>query len=253
MLKVFISQPQPPNDNPYNILVKKYNTQLTFFSLITLETINAREFRKQKVNLAESSAVIFTSRNAIDHYFRMMNEMRIPISEDKRYFCITEHVALYLQKFTVYRKRKIFYGEDGTNESMIEDLEKHKEGLTFTYVCSENQEDPEIITWLKKRKCPYSLAYLYRTVSIDAKSVLLNKKYDIICLFTPMGVKSLLHNLPNFKKEKALLAAFGNNTAKALIELGLEVDIKAPAPGIPNMAIALDKYLQSNYQPLVVK
>src|SRR4029077_18196959 len=138
--QVLITQPKPESEkSPYCELERKYNIQLTFFPFIRLEPIPAREFRKQKIDIPSFSAVIFTSRNAIDHFFRMSEEMKITIGQDTKYFCITEAVALYLQKFILYRKRKVFYGADGTNKSMFDVINKHKENERFLYVCSENQ------------------------------------------------------------------------------------------------------------------
>jgi uroporphyrinogen-III synthase len=148
--KVLITQPRPENDkSPYFELAKKYELDLVFHPFIKLEGIPSREFRKQKIDIASYSAVIFTSRNAIDHFFRICEEMKVTISQDTKYFCITEAVALYLQKFILYRKRKVFYGADGTNKSMFDVINKHKENERFLYVCSENQQDNEIVNWLK--------------------------------------------------------------------------------------------------------
>src|SRR4029077_2697075 len=164
--QILITQPKPESEkSPYFELERKYNIQLTFFPFIKLEPIAAREFRKQKIDVCYFSAVIFTSRNAIDHFFRMSEEMKISVSQDNKYFCITEAVALYLQKFILYRKRKVFYGADGTNKSMFDVINKHKENEKFLYVCSENQQDNEIVNWLKNNHCVFNLAFMYRSVS----------------------------------------------------------------------------------------
>lgn len=241
---ILITQPKPESEkSPYFELVKKYNVDLTFYPFIRLEHIAAREFRKQKIDILQYSAVILTSRNAIDHFFRMCEEMKITVSQETRYFCITEAVALYLQKFILYRKRKVFYGQDGTNKSMFDSINKHKENEKFLYVCSENQQDNEIVTWLKNHKCEFQLAFMYRSVSNDISNVMQSKTYDIICFFTPSGVRSLLNDYPSFNPHSVLIAAFGNNTIRAVEEGGLQVEIKAPAPQISNMAAALDNYL----------
>jgi uroporphyrinogen-III synthase len=241
--QILITQPKPESEkSPYFELERKYNIQLTFYPFIKLEPIPAKEFRKQKIDIGNFSAIIFTSRNAIDHFFRMSEEMKISISQDNKYFCITEAVALYLQKFILYRKRKVFYGADGTNKSMFDVVNKHKENEKFLYVCSENQQDNEIVNWLKNNNCGYQLAFMYRSVSNDVKVVLENKSFDVICFFTPSGIRSLFDNYPKFNQNGTLIGAFGNNTIKAGEDAGLNVDIKVPAPHTPSMVSALDYY-----------
>ncbi len=244
--KILITQPRPESDkSPYFDLSRKYNVDLVFHPFIRLEGIPAREFRKQKVDIASFTAVIFTSRNAIDHFFRMCEEMKITISQETKYFCITEAVALYLQKFILYRKRKVFYGADGTNKSMFDVINKHKENERFLYVCSENQQDNDIVTWLKKNNCEFQLAFMYRTISNDIASVMDTDTYSVICFFTPSGVKSLTDNYPGFQQTGLLIASFGSNTLKAVEDAGLNADIKVPSPQAPSMVAALDKYLAS--------
>ena len=149
--KILITQPRPESDkSPYYELSRKYNVELDFHPFIRLEAIAAKDFRKQKIDIQTYSAVMFTSRNAIDHFFRICEEMKINVSQDTKYFCITEAVALYLQKFILYRKRKVFYGADGSNKSLFDVINKHKGNEKFLYVCSENQQDSEITGWLKK-------------------------------------------------------------------------------------------------------
>jgi uroporphyrinogen-III synthase len=240
---ILISQPRPESDkSPYFDLERKYNVELYFQPFIQLEGIPAREFRKQKIDIGYYTAVMFTSRNAIDHFFRMCEEMKITIGQDAKYFCITEAVALYLQKFILYRKRKVFYGADGTNKSMFDVINKHKENEKFLYVCSENQQDNEIVNWLKTNKCEYQLGFMYRTISSDIKEVL-KKEYDVICFFTPSGVKSLYDNCPTFKQNGTVIGAFGNNTSKAVEDAGLALEIKVPSPQKPSMVSALDQFL----------
>lgn len=244
--KILITQPKPESDkSPYFDLSRKYNVELDFQPFIKIEAIAAKEFRKQKIDIQAHSAVILTSRNAIDHFFRMCEEMRVSVSQDTKYFCITEAVALYLQKFILYRKRKVFYGADGTNKSLFDVINKHKSNEKFLYVCSENQQDSEITGWLKGNNCDFSLAFMYRTVSSDVKSILTSTNYDVICFFTPSGVKSLFDNVPQYKQNGTVIGAFGNNTNKAVEEAGLTLTIKAPQPQTPSMAAALDQYLAS--------
>ena len=242
--KILISQPRPESEkSPYFELERKYGIELSFKPFIQLEAIAAKEFRKQKIDVVSYTGVIFTSKNAIDHFFRLSEEMKTSINQDTKYFCITEAVALYLQKFILYRKRKVFYGADGSNKGMFDVINKHKENEKFLYVCSENQQDNEIVNWLKHHNCGYALGYMYRTVSSSIKETISIKDFDVICLFTPSGVKSLFDNFPTFKQNGTLVGSFGSNTARAIEEAGLELHIKAPAPHSPSMFTALDKYL----------
>lgn len=243
---ILITQPRPETDkSPYFDLGRKYNVELDFFPFIRLEGIPAKEFRKQKIDIAYYTAVIFTSRNAIDHFFRICEEMKVNISQDTKYFCITEAVALYLQKFILYRKRKVFYGADGTNKSMFDVINKHKENEKFMYPCSENQQDNEIVNWLKNNNCEFATPFMYRTISADVKDILAKKEYDIICFFTPSGVKSLFDNFPKYQQNGTRIGAFGSNTMKAVENAGLVLDIKAPQPQMPSMVAALDSYLSA--------
>ncbi len=229
--KILITQPRPESDkSPYFELEKKFQVELSFHPFIRLEPISAKDFRKQKIDIAYYSAVIFTSRHAIDHFFRICEEMKINISQDTKYFCITESVALYLQKFILYRKRKVFYGTDGTNKSMFDVINKHKENEKFLYPCSENQQDNEIVGWLKNNNCEFATPFMYCTISNDVKEIMVKSEYDIICFFTPSGVRSLFDNFPKFRQNGTKIGAFGNNTSKAVEEAGLAIEIKAHSP-----------------------
>jgi uroporphyrinogen-III synthase len=245
--KILITQAKPESDkSPYFELSRKYSVELDFHPFIRLEGISTRDFRKQKIEIKDYTGVIFTSRNAIDHFFRICEEMKVNVSQDTKYFCITEAVALYLQKFILYRKRKVFYGSDGTNKSMFEVINKHKSNEKFIYVCSENQQDNEIVNWLKTNSCEFVLGFMYRSLSSDVKEILTKVEYDVICFFTPSGVRSLFDNLPKYKQNGTVIGAFGNNTSKAVEDAGLTLEIKAPQPQAPSMAAALEKYLSLN-------
>ncbi|HMF73705.1 MAG TPA: uroporphyrinogen-III synthase [Flavitalea sp.] len=247
--KILITQPKPETDkSPYFELARKYSVQLDFHPFIRLDGIPSKEFRKQKIEIANYTAVIFTSRNAIDHFFRICEEMKISISQDTKYFCVTEAVALYLQKFILYRKRKVFYGADGSNKSMLDVVNKHKENEKFLYPSSENQQDNEIVSWLKAHNCGYATPFMYRTISNDVKEIFTRGEYDIICFFTPSGVKSLFDNFPAYKQNGTRIGAFGNNTSKAITEAGLTLEIKAPLPQAPSMVAALEQYLSSVFK-----
>lgn len=240
--KILITQPKPEGEkSPYFDLAKKYSVELDFHPFIVVEGIPAKEFRKQKIDIAAYTAVVFTSRNAIDHFFRICEEMKTTISQDTKYFCVTEAVALYLQKFILYRKRKVFYGADGTNKSLFDVINKHKDNEKFLYPCSESF-DSEITNWLKQHQCGYATPVLYKIISNDVKEVV-NRNYDVICFFTPGGVKSLLENFPQFKQNGTRIGAFGPNTFKAVEEAGLSLDIKAPQPQAPSMVSALEVFL----------
>lgn len=245
--KILITQPKPDSDkSPYFELSRKYSVELDFYPFIRLEGIPARDFRKQKIEIQQYTGVIFTSRNAIDHFFRICEEMKVSVSQDTKYFCITEAVALYLQKFILYRKRKVFYGADGTNKSMFDAINKHKGNEKFLYVCSENQQDNEIVSWLKANNCEFILAFMYRSVSSDVKEVLTKTEYDVICFFTPSGIRSLFDNVPKFKQNGTVIGAFGSNTSKAAEDAGLKLEIKAPLPQAPSMVAALEQFLAAN-------
>ena len=242
--KILITQPKPESDkSPYFELSRKFKVELEFFPLIHLEGIPAREFRKQKIEIQSYTGVIFTSRNAIDHFFRTCEEMKVSVSQDTKYFCITEAVALYLQKFILYRKRKVFYGADGTNKSLFEVISKHKNNEKFLYVCSENQQDNDIVNWLKANDCDFTLAFMYRTQSSDVREAFNQNEFDIICFFTPSGVRSLFDNFPKYKQNGTVIGTFGNNTSKAAEEAGLKLEIIAPQPEAPSMVAALDQFL----------
>lgn len=242
--KILITQPRPDGDkSPYFDLAKKYNLSLDFHPFIVVDGISAKDFRRQKIDIASYSAVIFTSRNAIDHFFRICDELKLSVSQETKYFCITEAVALYLQKFILYRKRKVFYGADGTNKSLFDVINKHKDNENFLYPCSESF-DSEITNWLIANNCEHATPVLYRIISNDIKEIM-SRDYDVICFFTPGGVKSLLENFPKFRQNGTRIGAFGINTFKAAEDAGLVLDIKAPQPQAPSMVSALEIYLSS--------
>jgi uroporphyrinogen-III synthase len=242
--KILITQPKPDSPkSPYFELAKKHNVEMDFMPFIQLEGIPCKDFRKQKIDIANYSAVILTSKNAIDHFFRICEEMKLTVSQDTKYFCISEAVALYLQKFILYRKRKVFYSADGTNKGLFDVINKHKENEKFIYPCSENQQDNEIVGWLKGHNCEFVTPFMYRTISCDLKSKISEHEFDVICFFTPSGVKSLFENFPGFKQNGTFIGAFGNNSSKAIEDAGLNLHIKAPQPQVPSMVAALEKFL----------
>lgn len=242
--RILITQPRPESPkSPYFELAIKHNVQMDFMPFIQLEPISCKEFRKQKIELSQFSAVVLTSKNAIDHFFRICEELKSTISPDTKYFCINESVALYLQKFILYRKRKVFFSADGTNKGLFDVINKHKENENFMYPCSENQQDNEIVGWLKNNKCEFVTPYMYRTISADLKSRISVHEFDVICFFTPSGVKSLLENFPDFNQNGTFLGAFGSNTSRAVEDAGYNLQIKAPEPQVPSMVAALERFL----------
>ncbi len=237
-----MTQPKPESDkSPYADLQKKYNLKIDFRSFIHVEGVAAQDFRQQRVNIAEHTAVILTSRNAVDHFFRICSEMRVTVPDTLKYFCISESTAFYLQKYVQYRKRRIFHGKATINE-LIDIIKKHKEDK-FLYPCTDvHKEDiPEI---LDKHKIQYSKAVIYRTVCSDL-SDLADVFYDVLVFFSPSGITSLYKNFPKFKQNKTRIAAFGPSTAKAVEEAGLRLDIHAPKPGTPSMTMALEEYIKA--------
>ncbi|ATL49749.1 uroporphyrinogen-III synthase [Chitinophaga caeni] len=242
-MSILISQPKPETEkSPYFDLAKKFNVRLDFQPFIRVEGVSGKEFRKQKIDILSHSAVIFTSRNSVDHFFRVCEELKLKVSQDCKYFCITEAIALYLQKFILYRKRKVFYGADGSTKSLLEVMNKHRENEKFLFPCSDSQKK-DIEEWLKSNKCDYATATLYRTVSNDVKELLTKNSYDIIVFFSPYGVRSLFENIPKFKQNGTHIAAFGPTTSATVEEFGLRLDVKAPSPQAPSMVAALEKYL----------
>ncbi|WP_343700296.1 uroporphyrinogen-III synthase [Chitinophaga sp.] len=225
-------------------MAKKFNVRLDFCPFIRVEGVPGKDFRKQKVDIITYTAVIFTSRNAVDHFFRICEELKVKVSQDCKYFCITEAVALYLQKFILYRKRKVFYGADGTTKSLLEVMNKHRENEKFLFPSSDSQKK-DIEEWMKANKCEYATASLYKTVSNDVKELLTKTEYDMIVFFSPSGVKSLFENMPKFKQNGTHIGAFGPTTSAAVEEAGLRLDVKAPAPQAPSMVAALEQFLQN--------
>jgi uroporphyrinogen-III synthase len=242
--KILITQPKPESPkSPYFELARKHNVEMDFIPFIKLEGIPCKEFRKQKIEISVYTAVVLTSKNAIDHFFRICEEMKHAVLQDTKYFCINESVALYLQKFILYRKRKVFFSADGTNKGLFDVINKHKENEKFIYPCSENQQDNEIVGWLKNHNCEFVTPYMYRTISSDVKAHMSEHDFDVICFFTPSGVKSLMENFPGFTQNGTYIGAFGGNTSRAVEDAGLNLHIKAPEPQVPSMVAALEKFL----------
>ncbi len=239
---ILVSQPEPKTDSsPYTVLAAKQKVKIDFVPFIHVEGIAATDFRKEKINPRDYPSVILTSKNAVDHYFRICEEMRVPISNDTKYFCISEAIAYYLQKYVVYRKRKIYFGVQ-TMADLIPVLKKHKNDKFF--MPTSNILKPAFPETLEKHNINYTRAILYHTVVSDL-SELKDVYYDILVFFSPEGIKSLLHNFPDFKQNETRIAAFGSTTRKAVEDAGLRLDIIAPSPEYPSMTKALDEYIKS--------
>lgn len=239
---ILITQPRPDTEkSPYFDLAKKYGVKLAFHPFIRVEGLSGKDFRKQRVDITEHTAIIFTSRNAIDNFFRICEELKVKVSQDMKYYCITEAVALYLQKFILYRKRKVFFSADGSTDGLLEVIAKHKNTEKFILPTADNGK-MDIAEFLAKNNIPYSEVTLYRTVSNDIAPIM-QDNYDMIVFFSPFSVNTLIEHDPSFKQNGTLIGAFGPTTSKAIEDAGLRLDIKAPAPNSPSMVAALEKFL----------
>ena len=239
---ILVSQPKPESDkNPYYDLSRKYRIKIDFRPFIYVDRISTQEFRKQKVNILDHTAVIFTSRNAVDHFFHLCKDLRITVPDSMKYFCISESTAYYMQNYVTYRKRRIFHG----NQTVVElagIISKH-ENDKFLLPCSDILKE-DIPKLLKKHKIDYSRAVFYRTMCSDL-SDLAKVNYDMLVFFSPSGIKSLFKNFPDFKQNETRIAAFGSTTSQAVKEYGLNLDIQAPTKNAPSMTMAIEQYLKN--------
>lgn len=240
---ILVSQPEPQTaKSPYFELAEKNGLKIDFRPFIQVEGVSAKEFRQTRIQILDHSAVIFTSRTAIDHYFRICQELRITVPDAMKYFCISEATAFYLQKYIVYRKRKIFYA-NGRFTDLVNVMKKHiSERFLVPLSDIHKQEIPNL---LDKGGYNYTKAILYRTVSADL-SDLADIKYDILVFFSPSGIKSLYQNFPDFEQNSTRIACFGPATAKAVRDAGLRLDIEAPTAQAPSMTMALEQYIKKN-------
>lgn len=243
--KILISQPKPSSEkSPYFDIAKEFGVELDFRPFFKVEGISAKEFRQQKINLLDYSAVVFTSRHAINNYFKLAKEMRITIPEDMKYFCSIETIALYIQKFVQYRKRKVFFGKTGKIDDLLPTMVKHKTEKYLVPLSSVHNDDVKNLLdskHLKHREC-----VMYRTVSNDfTDEEKKNFDYDMLVFFSPTGVRALLKNFPDFKQGDIKIAAFGPATAREIDAQGLRLDLQAPSKEFPSMAMALENYLKN--------
>ncbi|WP_103327821.1 uroporphyrinogen-III synthase [Bacteroidetes bacterium endosymbiont of Geopemphigus sp.] len=240
---ILISQPSPLSESsPYIQLSKREKVKIDFRPFIEIQGISATEVRKQKIDFSHFTAVIFTSKNAVDHYFRLAEQMRFKVPDAMRYFCQSEVIAYYLQKYIVYRKRKIYIGQKDFND-LIPLIKKYSQEKFL--LPSSDILKTEVPRTLENLKAQWKRAILYRTVSSDL-SDLKDISYDILVFFTPSGIKSLFENFPHFKQNTTRIAAFGKSTIDLASKSGLKIDIQVPTPETPSMAMALEKYLKQN-------
>ena len=246
MKKILISQPKPSSEkSPYYDIEKDYGVECVFRPFFKVEGLTAKEFRQQKINLLDYTAVVFTSRHAIDNYFKLAKEMRITIPEDMKYFCVLETIALYIQKYVQYRKRKVFFTNTGKIKDLIPLMVKHKTEKYLVPMSDVHNDDVEKM--LNEKKLHHQECVMYRTVSNDfTEEEIKNFDYDMMIFFSPTGVKALKKNFPTFKQGDIALGAFGPATVKTVEEEGLRIDLEAPTKEFPSMTGALMDYLKRN-------
>ena len=239
--KVLISQPKPASEkSPYFDIAEKYGVKIDFRPFIKVESLSAKEFRQQKVSILDHTAIVFTSRHAIDHFFTLCVDLRVTIPETMKYFCTSEAIALYIQKYVQYRKRKVFFGATGKFDDLLPLIVKHN---TEKYFIPMSDVHNEVIhDLLDKNKIQHTEAVMYRTVSNDFKEGE-DTDYDMLVFFSPAGIQSLIKNFPNFEQKEIAIGSFGPTTAKAVKDAGLRLDLEAPSADAPSMPAALDKFI----------
>ncbi len=242
--KILISQPQPTTEkSPYFDISEKYNVKIDFRPFIKVEPIFAKEFRTQRISILDHTSIIFNARHGIDHFFRLCEEMRITIPETMKYFCVSETVALYLQRYIHYRKRKVFFPATGKMMDLVAIMNKHTDEK-YLFITSDVQNE-DTMSLLENSKIKFNKSIMYKTVSNDFDP---NEEfnYDVMLFFSPIGVASLLKNFPNFEQGEIQIGCFGTATAQAVRDAGLRLDIEAPVPGVPSMTTALENFLKEN-------
>lgn len=240
--KILVSQPKPSSEkSPYYDIAERLDVEFVFHPFIKVEGLSAKEFRAQKISLTEHTAVVFTSRHAIDHFFQLAKELRFNVPEDMKYFCITEQVALYIQKYVQYRKRKVFFGNTGKFVDLLPVMAKHKNERYF--VPQSDAHNDEIKTLLDSKKLHHTEGVMYRTVPNDFSDDE-PFDFDMLVFFSPSGVQSLLKNFPKFEQGKVAIASFGPTTAKAVVDAGLRLDLQAPTPQYPSITAALNAFIE---------
>jgi uroporphyrinogen-III synthase len=244
--KILVSQPRPNNEkSPYYEIAEKFHVDMYFYPLIKVERLSLKEFRQQRIYILDFTAVIFTARTAVDKFFSICEEAKVSVPETMKYFCVSEAVALYLQKYIVYRKRKIFFSQTGKIDGLNNAFTKHGKEK-FLFPVPEEHND-EVTNFLDQKKIAYTQSVMYRTVSNEIEK---DKAfdYDMIVFFSPLGIQSLMKNFPNFKQGDMAIGCFGGSTAKAVTDAGLRLDCEAPQPDYPSMAAALEAFLKENHK-----
>ncbi|MBP3213179.1 MAG: uroporphyrinogen-III synthase [Prevotella sp.] len=244
--KILVSQPKPTSEkSPYYEIAERFGVELVFRPFIKVEGISAREFRAQKVSILDHTAVVFTSRHAIDHFFTLAKELRVTIPEDMKYFCVTETIALYIQKYVQYRKRKVFFGTTGRIDDLIPTMLKHKSEKYLVPMSDVHNDSLKKL--LDSKKLTHTECIMYRTVSNDfTDEEVKTFDYDMLIFFSPSGIESLTKNFPNFEQGKIAIGTFGPATAKAVRDVGLRLDLEAPSAKYPSMTGALQHFLMEN-------
>ena len=240
---ILVSQPKPADitKTPFADMMKKYGVNFTFEKFIKLDDVTASELRQEHIKLPEYTGIILTSRNAIDHFFRVAKEMRYAVPETLKYFCINESTALYLQRYVQYRKRKIFFGNQTLND-LIDIMKKHKDEK-YLYCCSDISSDATI-DLLTAAKLNFTKAVMFRTVPADLTKTIKIEDYDMLVFFSPMGIQSLKVNFPNFKQEdKVAIGGFGEATCHAIVDAGYELNFQAPTKTAPSMTMAIEEFI----------
>lgn len=246
MKKILVSQPKPTTEkSPYYDIEREYDVKCDFRPFFKVEGLSAKEFRHQKINILDYSAIIFTSRHAVNHFFTLAKELRVTIPEDMKYFCVIESIALYIQKYVQYRKRKVFFGTTGKIADLVPIMAKHKAEKYLVPMSSVHNDD--VKNMLDAKKLKHTECVMYRTVSNDLTEEEVKAfDYDMIIFFSPTGINALQKNLPNFEQGDIKMAAFGPATCKAVTDAGFRLDLKAPDAENPSMTSALKAYLKKH-------
>lgn len=242
--KVLVSQPKPASEkSPYYDIAEKYGVKIDFRPFIKVESLSAKEFRQQKISILDYTAIVFTSRHAIDHFFHLCTELRVTIPETMKYFCVTESIALYIQKYVQYRKRKIFFGNTGKIDDLMTAITKHKAEKYLVPMSDVHNDD--IKNMLDKAKVQHAEVVMYRTVSNDFTAEE-SFDYDMLVFFSPAGITALKKNFPDFDQKEIKIGTFGSTTAQAVRDAGLRLDLEAPSAQAPSMTAALDMFIKEN-------
>lgn len=239
---MLVSQPKPESDkSPWFDLAAKHNIKVDFRPFITVEPVSGKDFRQQKINILDFTAIILNSRNSVDHFFRVCQELKLEIPAEMKYFCVNESISNYLSKYIQVRKRKIFVGK-GSEPELFPLFKSHNKEK-YLFACSDWRKQ-DIEKFMKKSKIAFKEAFFYKIISSDL-SDLTHVNYDIIAFFSPADIRSLYENFPKFKQNKTNIAGFGSTTIKAILEAGLKVNVQAPTPEAPSMVMAIDQFIEA--------